>query len=352
MREFFLSLMTDRRKGPAYEPLKAVLWAVSLAYGAAIVARRILYACRIFRSEKVPMKIISVGNLSLGGTGKTPFVIALAGIIRSEFRREPCILIRGYGWDETAMLKKKLPDTPILVGEDRVKQAHRAIKLYGSSVGILDDGFQYWELCRDLNIVLLDSARPFGNSHLFPRGTLRETSGALKRADMVVFTKIRPSGKALATDLGGIKEDIRKINGRIAFMEAAHRPVHFYDSKARREIPLAAVSGKKVILLSGIGDPSYFEETIRGMGAEIVEHAVFSDHHEYNARDIDRVRDSCSQRLFDYVITTEKDAVKLARKSLYFGKHTLLTLVIQMEITAGKEILIDRLRSVLRGQVP
>ena len=114
MRDFFLSLMTDRRNGAVYLPLKLALYAVSLAYGAAILARHALYALRIFRSEKVPMKIVSVGNLTLGGTGKTPFVIALAGIVRGELKREPCILIRGYGWDEQAMLKKKLADTPIL----------------------------------------------------------------------------------------------------------------------------------------------------------------------------------------------------------------------------------------------
>ena len=345
MKDFFLSLMTDRRNGPLYEPIKAVLWLVSIVYGAAIFARRVLYMCRIFRSEKVPMKIVSVGNLTLGGTGKTPFVIALAGIVRGELKREPCVLIRGYGWDEQAMLKKKLADTPILVGEDRVKQAHRAIKLYGSSIGILDDGFQYWELCRDLDIVLVDSGSPFGNGQLFPRGLLRETKRSLRRADMVVLTKIDRK----VPEIDRVKEDIKRVNGDIVFVEAVHRPVHFYDHKARREIPLAALSGKKVILLSGIGDPSYFEDTVRRLGAGIVEHAVFSDHHEYTTRDIETLKRSCDQRSFDYVVTTEKDAVKLARKSLYFGKHTLLVLVIEMEITAGKEILVDRLRSVLRG---
>jgi tetraacyldisaccharide 4'-kinase len=345
VQDFFLSLMTDRRNGAVYAPIKCVLYVLSLAYGLGLFARRLLYALRIFRSEKVPMKIVSIGNLTLGGTGKTPFVIALAGIVRRELKREPCVLIRGYGWDEQAMLKKNLPDTPILVGEDRVKQAYRAIKLYGSSMGILDDGFQYWELGRDLNIVLVDSRWPFGNNRLFPRGVLREPVQALKRADIVVFTKIGDK----ASGLDGLKDSMRNINRSLVFLEAAHKPVYFYDAKARKELPLASVSGKKVILISAIGDPAYFEETMNALGAVIVEHMAFGDHHEYDPRDIGRIKNLCNERAFDYIVTTEKDAVKFTRKSIFFGKHILLTLAIEMDITAGKEILIDRLRSVLRG---
>lgn len=337
--------MTDRRNGPAYLPLKWALYAVSLLYGAAIIARRVLYALRIFRSDKVPMKIISVGNLTLGGTGKTPFVIALAGILRGDLRREPCVLIRGYGWDETAMLKKKLADTPILAGEDRVKQAHRAIKLYGSSVGILDDGFQYWELRRDLDIVLVDSRKPFGNGSLFPRGVLREPVSALKRADIAVLTK----ADGAPGSLDALKARIKAVNPGLVCLEAVHKPAHFYDTKARKELPLSAVKEKKVILISAIGDPAYFGETMKALGAVVVEHMAFSDHHEYTARDIERARRRCDERAFDYVVTTEKDAVKFIRKSLFFGRHTLLTLAVEMDVTAGKEMLLDRLRSVLRS---
>lgn len=345
MRDFILSLMTDRRTGAIYLPLTALLYAASLVYGAALVVRRLLYALRIFRSRKVPMKIVSVGNLALGGTGKTPFVIALVDLVRKELRREPCVLIRGYGWDEQAMLKKKLDDTPILVGQDRVTQAERAIRLYGSSIGILDDGFQYWELRRDLNIVLVDSRKPFGNGHLFPRGTLRETKRSLGRADIVVFTKPDPKGPGI----GAYKQIIKEINPAISFIEASHRPAHFYDWRARKDAALPTVARKRVILMSSIGDPAYFEETVRGLGAEVIEHLAFGDHHEYCRRDVELIERRCSERSFDYLITTEKDAVKLSRKSFYFEKQTLLTLIVTMEITAGKEILIDRLRSVLRS---
>lgn len=344
MREFIVALMTDKLSGPVFVPFKALLYLVSLPYGLAILCRRFLYAVRIFKSRRAPMRIVSVGNLTLGGTGKTPCVIALAGIIRSELRREPCVLIRGYGWDEQALLKKSLPDTPILVGEDRVKQSHRAVALYGSSIGILDDGFQYWELARDLNIVLVDSRHPFGNGHLFPRGVLREPKAALRRADIVIFTKMAAS--ASPAGIEPLKRDMKRYNRRLEFCTAAHRPKHLYDARARKEYDLSAVSGKRVVLISSIGDPGYFEETARSLGVEVIEHIAFGDHHDYRSADIERIKRRCDGRPPDYIVTTEKDSVKLARRSFSFGKHVVLTLVIEMEITTGKEILIDRLHSL------
>ena len=126
MRKFFYEIMTGARKGILYFPIFAVMYLVSLVYGVAIGVRTVFYRIGLFRSRKAPLKVISVGNLTLGGTGKTPFVIFLAKIFKDELKREACVLTKGYGWDEQAMLKKNLTDTPILVGEDRVKLADRA----------------------------------------------------------------------------------------------------------------------------------------------------------------------------------------------------------------------------------
>ncbi len=342
MRNFIYSLMTDKKNGGVYEVLKAVLWMASILYGLALVARVILYRYRIFERRSVPMKVISVGNVTLGGTGKTPFVVELARILREEFRKEPAILIRGYGWDESAMLKSKLSDTPILVGEDRARSAFRAIKLYGSDTAILDDGFQHWELGRDLEIVLVDSREPFGNGHLFPRGVLRERKSSLKRADIVVLTKVDPA----AGGTESLRSEIRNINGNIEFLEAVHRPKHFYDAKQRKDVELARISGKRVVLLSSIGDPGYFEETVKGLGAVVVEHIAFSDHHNYSESDRSKILKRCSEKVFDLIVTTEKDAVKLARMSITFADHTALVLVIATDIIKGREALIDRLHSL------
>jgi tetraacyldisaccharide 4'-kinase len=345
MKDFFYSLMTDRRSGGIYDALKAVLLFLSFVYGLAIMARKALYKLKIFERRTVPMKVISVGNLTLGGTGKTPFVVGLINMMRKELGREPAVLIRGYGWDESAMLKSKLKDTPILVGQDRAKSAHRAIRLYGSDTAILDDGFQHWELARDLDIVLVDSRNPFGNSHLFPRGVLRETRSALKRADVVVLTKVDSS----SGDTSVLKSEISMINGGADIIEAVHKPRKFYDMKKKYDIELQKISGKRVVLLSAIGDPQYFEDTVRRLGAAVVEHIIFGDHHDYSDRDRVRIEKKLSERSFDLVVTTEKDAVKLIRMSITFPGHTIWVLAVDTDITSGREALVARLHSLYNG---
>lgn len=345
MKAFFTSLMTDKRKGIIFTPLKAVLYIFSLIYAAAIILRKILYSLHIFTKRKAPLKIISVGNLTLGGTGKTPFAINLARILESDMKKNVCVLIRGYGWDEQEMLKRNLSDVPILVGSDRLRSSYKAVKLYASDTAILDDGFQHWEIARDLDIVLIDSRSPFGNGKLFPRGILREEKKALNRADAIVFTKVNKK----TCDIESLKKEISGIKKGIIFLQAIHAPTFFYEGRAKRRFELSHVSGKRVILLSSIGDPSYFEETIKDLGANIIEHITFADHHNYRQADIEHVIARCNERSFDFVVTTEKDIVKLNRLSLSIGQYTLLTLAIEMRITAGKELLIDRLHSLYTG---
>jgi tetraacyldisaccharide 4'-kinase len=342
MRDFIYSLMTDKRDGGIYSVLKFILYVISLAYGVAILIRQLFYKFGIFKSEKVPLKIISVGNLTLGGTGKTPFVIWLIEMLDEEFDKRASVLIRGYGWDEQTMLKRKLPDTPIMVGEDRARSAHKAIKLYGSDTAVLDDGFQHWELSRNIDIVLIDSRNPFGNGCLFPRGVLRESKEALKRASVVVFTKIDKK----SVDLESVKRDLKNINGNLIFLEALHRPFYINDLKDRKDRPLEFLKGKRVVLLSSIGDPGYFADTVKSLGADIAEHIIFADHHNYDETDAAHIVKRCNERKFDFILTTEKDEVKLRRMSLSFAGYPVMTLVIKMDVVLGKELLIDRLRSL------
>ncbi|MCX5686700.1 MAG: tetraacyldisaccharide 4'-kinase [Candidatus Omnitrophica bacterium] len=339
MRNFIYSLMTDKRSGPVVAPLKFLLYLASFCYGIAIYIRRLLYKYGIFRAGRVPMKVISVGNLTLGGTGKTPFVIWLARMLNDELNKTVSILIRGYGWDEQNMLKKKVSDIPILAGENRARSCHKAIRLYGSNTAVLDDGFQHWELARNLDIVLIDSRNPFGNGRLFPRGILREPIEAVNRADVIVLTKV--DKKKAGLDI--VKSELKRIKSDLVFLESAHRPKYIYDQRNRVELPLSYLNKKRLILLSGIGDPSYFEETVRGLGADIAEHIVFSDHHNYNQEDMARILKRCDERKFDFVLMTEKDEVKIRRMSLSFGKYIPMTLVIEIDIIAGKEQLVARL---------
>ena len=342
MTDFIYSLMTDERKGAAFLPFKFILYIASLLYGLAILLRAALYKLHIFNARKAPLKVISVGNVTLGGTGKTPFTMALAKILEEELKKNVSVLIRGYGWDEQEMLKRNLADVPVLVGQDRFRSSNKAVKLYGSDTAILDDGFQHWELCRDMDIVLIDSRNPFGNGHLFPRGVLREPKRSLKRADIIVLTK--SSGTNAGMD--SIKKEVSAINKNAIILEAAHVSRHLYEGRARNIYDLFTIKAKRVILLSSIGDPAYFEETIRGMGADVIEHIKFPDHHDYRKKDIDRVIARCDERHFDFIITTEKDIVKLNRLGLFIGSYKVLTLAVEMRILSGKENLIDRLHSL------
>jgi tetraacyldisaccharide 4'-kinase len=342
MIDFIYSLMTDKRKSAIFFPFKFILYLASLIYGLAILLRKWLYKLHIFKTRKAPLKVISVGNITLGGTGKTPFTMALAKLLEEDLKKNVCVLIRGYGWDEQEMLKRNLVDLPILAGQDRFRSSNKAVKLYGSDTAILDDGFQHWELLRDLNIVLIDSRNPFGNGHLFPRGVLRESKRSLGRADVIVLTKIN----GMTASMDGIRKEVTAINKSAIILEAAHAPKDLYEGRARRVYDLSAVRAKRVILLSSIGDPLYFEETVKGLGADVVEHIKFPDHHDYRKRDIDRVTARCGERHFDLMITTEKDIVKLNRLGLSIGSYKVLTLAIEMQILSGKEDLIDRLHSL------
>jgi len=336
MRDLIYSLMTDKRSGFFYDICKFKLYVFSLIYGLAIAVRRLLYNVRIFRKSKAPLKVISVGNLTLGGTGKTPFTVTLGHILESELKKNVCVLIRGYGWDEQAMLKAKLSDIPVLVGKDRAKSAMKAVKLYGSDTAILDDGFQHWELIRDIDIVLIDSGNPFGNSQLFPRGVLREPKKAMERAAFIVFTKADKKG----IDLNSLKAEARQFNKDAAFLEAVHRPTHLYENKTKQRYELPYIRGRRVVLLSSIGDPEYFEKTVKDLGADVAEHIKYPDHHNYKKSDTDHILKRCAEKSFDLVLTTEKDIVKLNRLGLYLRSYKVLVLAIDLKITSGKELLV------------
>jgi tetraacyldisaccharide 4'-kinase len=206
----------------------------------------------------------------------------------------------------------------------------------------LDDGFQYWELDRNLDIVLIDSRNPFGNSNLFPRGTLRETKHAIVRADVIVLTKVN---KKLC-DMPFLKNELKQINPDLIFVEAYHKPLYLYNAKSRRIFDLNFARGKRVVLISSIGDPEYFMRTVEDLKTDVIEHIVFADHHNYESADVERIMRVLSERSFDFIVTTEKDTVKFNRMSHNFGSYSVMTLIVDMEIVSGKERLLDRLHSL------
>lgn len=308
---------------------RAAFSPLALGYSLGVAGHRSLYRRGILKTERAPCKVISVGNLTVGGTGKTPFVAGLSRELAEQGVRH-CVICYGYGaqspqpvalasdgkgyladWtavgDEAAMLARKLSGVPVIAARRRVLAARRAVRDYDPAVLILDDGFQYWRLERDLDIVLLDSRRPFGNGWLFPAGTLRERKTALRRAGVVVL-----SGKA-AQD--GSSASQRRLVARLAqgaaVMESDVKPVGLWDCADGAHLGLPWVEGKKVAIVSGIANPESFERSVRSLGARVSVAVRYGDHHVYSAFDIQKILGYCADKRLAAVVTTAKDAVKL-----------------------------------------
>jgi len=284
--------------------------------------RNIFYNFNIFRKHKINAKIISVGNITWGGTGKTPVVAFIADELVKKNHRVS-ILIRGYGNDESELLPKLTSNVPVLIGKDRVKTGIEAIENHLSDTVILDDGFQHRRLERSLDIVCIDAAKPFGNGWCIPAGSLREGLGSLKRADIFLITKADlVSGK---DKLEKLEKKLKSINPGAVITKAIHRPLYFYrlsDSAGgihacplsdNEKVNISELQNREFALVSAIGSPECFEKTVLRLGLKINKHFIFRDHHGYTKEDIAHIEDYCKNNDLDAVITTEKDAVKLWR---------------------------------------
>ncbi|MDP2911308.1 MAG: tetraacyldisaccharide 4'-kinase, partial [Candidatus Omnitrophota bacterium] len=246
--------------------------------------------------------------ITWGGTGKTPVVAFIADLI-SKGNHKTAILIRGYGNDESELLPKLASKAHVFVGKDRVKTGRDAIEHGLADTIILDDGFQYRRLKRDLDIICIDATNPFGNGWAIPAGSMREGKRSLKRADMFLITK---------SDLVSEKEKVEKlekrlktINPRALTAKAIHRPLYFYKLSSGEKVNIGELQNKELVLVSAIGSPECFEKTIQRLGLKINKHFVFMDHHLYTKGDTARVEEYCRKNSLGAIVTTEKDAVKL-----------------------------------------
>lgn len=277
---------------------KFLAWLYRIALGVSQARYRYLP----FGVKRVQARVISIGNITWGGTGKTPLVAKLARDM-AFYGKRVAVLIRGYGKDEVAELRKKLPHVPIIVGRDRVKSARKAVKEFNAEFLILDDGFQHIRLHRDLDVVNINAAAPFGPGGLLPLGTLREPLSHLARADVFMLTKSNIGSK----NVHWIKQKILAIKPNALIFEAVHRPLRFTDGLKNRFMPLGDVKGRKVAVLSGIGDPHSFEKTVENLGADILFAARFDDHHVYSDGEISEFIKRCRDIGVKEAITTEKD---------------------------------------------
>ncbi|MCK4463594.1 MAG: tetraacyldisaccharide 4'-kinase [Candidatus Omnitrophica bacterium] len=355
MKKYIYSLMKNQRRSFVHALPKLLLYITSLFYIAIIKIWNFCYEKGVFKIHKVDTKIISVGNITLGGTGKTPFAIFLAALLKKQ-GRSVAILIRGYGDDEWRMLEKNIPSVPVIKGRDRVESAKEAKRIYNSEILILDDGFQHRRLKRDLDIVLIDARQSFGNERIFPRGVLREPLSALKRADIIVLTKAdfgRDNIRNLRITLSGGFEKHKAL-------EAVYKPMRFLGLRDGKRLGLEIARNKKICVLSAIADSAYFKYMLKNLGAGLTEIIDYPDHHNYTEKDLAYVEKKAQESGCEFIVTTEKDAVKLSAISypLRGGSASLrtqlsatpiLVLCIELEITKGMEELIARLNRLYTG---
>ncbi len=322
MREYYLSIILGQQKGWIAGFLRGLLRGVSWIYGGIVMGLRWAYKHNILKSYDLGRPVISVGNMTWGGVGKTPLVQRLAQECLN-FGKNPVVLMRGY-----------MPD------KDRVQGALKVPANYGHDIFILDDGFQHWRVRRDLEIVVIDAMNPFGNGAVIPRGTLREPLAALKNADVCVISKADLG----ARHIEGIRKTLARFCPQAVIIEAVHQPCGSYDLRTHREVELPA--GRPLILVSAIGSPEGFEQTVKKLSCDVKDHIVFPDHHAYGPKDIQGILKVVDREGALGIVTTAKDSVKL-REFLHFIPESVDVVVLKIGIKflQGEEVLSDVIRS-------
>ena len=297
--------------------------------------------------------VLCIGNLTTGGTGKTPLVVWLCRRIR-EKGLSCAILTRGYKTqkgelsDEPALLAAQCPDVPVVVNPDRVAGAAEAIRSHGAQVIVMDDGFQHRRLARDLDIIAVDATTPFGYGRVLPAGLLREPITGLRRAHAVVLTRC---DQVSEDALSQIEDEIRRINRNLVISRSIHAPVAARTALGT-VIPLDQLRNKRVFAFCGIGNPKAFFRTIEQLGAAIVGSRVFDDHYRYTAEDLKTIQEQAQDQQASLVLTTQKDWTKAAKAGTTEKGPALAYLAIDMRFTAGEESLTALIDRVLGGRIP
>lgn len=364
--QFAVDVIYDRRQGKRARFFAGILYLFSFLFSGIARLRLFLYNKRIFRNHPLGCFVVVVGNLTVGGTGKTPIVEIFARSLNQRGRKV-AVLSRGYKskkepfykvWlrrilhteepkpkvvsdgnkvlldseeagDEPYMLAKNLPGVVVLVDKNRVKAGAYAIKHFSADALILDDGFQYLPLKGRLNLLLIDKTNPFGNGNLLPRGILREPIGHMKRANYIFITKSdgQPDGELQAM--------IERYNPRAEVIECAHRPKFLQEINGEGHETVSWLEGKKVGAFSGIAVPSGFEEFLRQAGAEVRYVRRFIDHHRFSQKELQGVISGAEDAGVDLLVTTEKDAVRLPRN--FNWKIPIYYLRLEVEILSGSD---------------
>ena len=366
LEQFGIDVVLERRRGIRATALRAILYALSFVYERLVQLRLYFYRKRIFRERALGCLVISVGNLTVGGTGKTPIVEKFARALQAG-GRQVAILSRGYKsvprkrrWldrlrgnivdpprivsdgktllldsrtagDEPYMLAHNLKDVVVLVDKDRVKSGLFAIDKWKVDTLLLDDGLQYLHLKHRLDIVLVDRQAPFGNEFLLPRGTLREAPRNLRRASYIFITKnTGESNEALI-------RRIRRYNRTAEIIECAHKPLYLQDVFTGERLPLDRLRDTFIGSICGIAAPESFEGALRKLGAHLDLAKSYIDHHYYTEAELTTFINRCIRRDLAMIVTTEKDAVRMPHLPETELKVPICFLRVEIEILSGHE---------------
>ncbi len=385
-------LLSGSRRDVAAKLLRGGLQVASWGYASVMSLRNLAYAREWFRVHQVSVPVISFGNITTGGTGKTPMAAWLANWLVAQGHK-PGLLSRGYrtldrgshsqsigklnqsksldkplpdniskrendtpilnpscdahgpavpgGNDEKLVLDRLCPGVPHLQQRDRVNSARRVIAECGCDVLLLDDGFQHRRLHRDLDLVLVDALKPWGYGHVLPRGLLREPMSGLRRADVIVITR---ADQCSSDQLQNLRAELRRIRGRDDCVEVAFKPTRLVDVNWH-PYPLSSVVGMKALAFCGIGNPDGFRKTVSSLGVTCNLVQGFPDHHHYQFNDLEKLAKTAQMHSVDVVFVTQKDIVKISADAWH--GPPLFAVEIGVEFLRGREFLETRLRQTL-----
>jgi len=331
-------MYSEEKTSPSFSGL--ILSVLSAIYGTLIRIIDIFYRRRIFSQKRLPCKVVSIGNITVGGTGKTPMTIYLAETLTG-LGYKVVVISRGYrgdaekkggivsngreilmgpdsSGDEPFMMAARLNNIPVVVGQNRYNAGLLAIRNFNPDIILLDDGFQHRKLFRDIDLLLLDSRRPFGNFHLIPKGVLREPVASIDRADSFILTKSSSLDAGIPDVIKNISKDYPVFTAYNAYYffknnkdGVSTRPADFKNEPSS---DFSCMAGKKVVAFSGIVGNGHFRKTLEEFKCDLLEFFGFPDHHRYIAGDMERISKSVRDRRAELVMTTEKDFARMAGK--------------------------------------
>jgi tetraacyldisaccharide 4'-kinase len=339
------------QRGAAGAGAQRALGAASGGYRGLLTTREWLYTRGVLHSRALPCPVVSVGNLTVGGTGKTP-AVEMAVRTLLELGHEPAVVSRGYGrrskgiqivadaasirldaeeaGDEPFLLARRLPGVPVVVGSNRYEAGRTAVDRFGVTAIVLDDGLQHRTLVKNLEIVMVRATEPWGNGCLLPRGPLREPVGGLARAHLVVVT-----GAATPAGAPQVLQAVALYAPGVPVLSAQHVPTECWESGTMRPVPVAGLAGTRVLGFAGIASPGGFRRTLEEAGAEVADLAAYMDHHWYTREDLAGLDRRAADLGAHALITTEKDWVRLRR--LPPPKRPLYVLSVRLVLTAMEE---------------